>query len=90
MLKQIIAFHNKYYTEAINSGLRFVGFVSSLCAALLGQSDLIGEPWRHWITIAGIIASVTFAYFQQPPRNPNSQDRIDDKPQADRFKELTK
>lgn len=62
----------------MNSLLRWVGLVAAICGALVGQSHLIGEPWQHYMIITGIVAATTFAYFQQPPRNINSQDRVSD------------
>jgi hypothetical protein len=46
--------------------LKWVGLVAAVCTALTGQSDLLGEPWKHYVTITGIAASAAFAYFITP------------------------
>lgn len=32
----------------------WAGLVTCICGALLGQAELIGEPWRHWVSIVFI------------------------------------
>lgn len=56
----------------------FVGFMGALTTALVGQSDLIGEPYKHYMVILGIVCSTTIAYFSNPPRDNSSRDRVSD------------
>lgn len=67
-------------TEAamVNKVLRLIGFIAAISSAFVGQAELIGEPWHHYMSIAGIICAVTLAYFQQPPRSDDSRDRVSD------------
>lgn len=58
----------------------WVGLVSFVCAALLGQAEMIGEPWHHYLSIAGIVGTAVSGYLLQPPRDPNAQTRTDDPP----------
>lgn len=48
----------------------WVGLLTCICGALLGQSDLIGEPWKHYVTIAFVIGTATSGYMiqRQPPK----------------------
>ena len=44
------------------------GMVGGVCTALLGQADLVGEPYKHYIAIAGIVATAISGYMiQRPP-----------------------
>lgn len=66
-----------------NNVLRWIGLAASVCAVLVGQSHLIGEPYLHYVMIIGLICSTTFAYFQTPPRDSNSFDRVTDSKRAE-------
>ena len=35
---------------------KLAGLVGWVCIAILGQSELIGEPWRHYVTIVSIMS----------------------------------
>lgn len=61
-----------------NSTLRIIGLIAAVSTALVGQAELIGEPWHHWLSIIGIISAVVIAYYQQPPRDYDSRDRVSD------------
>lgn len=39
---------------------KIAGLGTSVCAALLGQAHLAGEPWEHVIAIAGIVGVAFF------------------------------
>lgn len=58
--------------------LMFIGLVSAISTALVGQAHLIGEPYNHYLTIIGVISSTTVAYFMQPPRDSDRRDRVSD------------
>ena len=45
----------------------FVGLVTCVCGALVGQAELIGEPWHHYLSIAGIVGTAITGYLLQPP-----------------------
>lgn len=60
------------------------GLVGFVCVAVLGQAELIGEPWHHWISIAGIVGTAVSGYLIQPPRDPQAQTRADDPPSQEK------
>lgn len=35
----------------------WAGLITCICGALLGQAELVGEPWRHWISVVFIIGT---------------------------------
>lgn len=39
-----------------------VSLVAAVSAALIGQAELIGEPWRHWLSILAIVATALIAW----------------------------
>lgn len=45
---------------------KMAGLVGCVSAAVLGQAELIGEPWRHYITVTAIVCSATWAYCMKP------------------------
>lgn len=50
---------------------KIAGLGFSLCTAIIGQAELIGEPYRHYVTVAGIIGVGIFGtviqlYKRQP------------------------
>lgn len=57
----------------------FVGLVTCVAGALLGQAELVGEPWRHWLSIASIVGTAVNGYLLQPARG-TSRTREDDPP----------
>ncbi len=57
----------------------FAGLIAFVCTALIGQGELIGEPWHHWISIVGIIGTAISGYLLQPPRG-DAQTRVGDPP----------
>lgn len=32
--------------------------VASVTVAVFGQAELLGEPWRHWVTVLAIVVAV--------------------------------
>lgn len=46
----------------------WVGLVASVLTALAGQAEIIPEPWRHYVSVLGIIGSAINGYMiQRPP-----------------------
>jgi len=45
---------------------KFGGLVAAVCLAVVGQAELIGEPWRHYVTVTAIIATAIWAYGTHP------------------------
>lgn len=45
----------------------WVGLVTCICGALIGQSDLIGEPLKHYVTIGFIAGTAASGYMLQRP-----------------------
>lgn len=57
----------------------FAGLITSVCTALYGQGEMIGEPYRHWLAIGGIVGTAVSGYLLQPPRG-DAQTRVSDPP----------
>lgn len=45
-----------------------VGLVTCVCGALIGQAELIAEPYRHYITVAFVIGTAISGYMTQRPQ----------------------
>ncbi len=45
---------------------KLAGLVASVSAAIVGQAELIGEPWRHVLTVAAVGSTATWAYCMRP------------------------
>lgn len=45
---------------------KLAGLVASVCAAVLGQSELVGEPFRHYLTVSAIVAVAVWGYCLGP------------------------
>ena len=45
---------------------RFAGLVGCVCVAILGQAELVGEPWRHYITVTAIVCTAVWGYGMKP------------------------
>lgn len=41
--------------------------IACVCMAVLGQAELIGEPWRHYVTIVSVVATAASAFMLQRP-----------------------
>lgn len=50
-----------------SQGLWLAGMVSAICTALIGQAELLGEPWRHYVTVVSVIASAVSGFMLQRP-----------------------
>lgn len=42
------------------------GLIAAVCTALIGQAEVIPEPYRHYVTIAGLVATVISGYAITP------------------------
>lgn len=51
---------------------KVIGLVAAVSGALVGQAELIGEPWHHYLSIAGIVATAFIAWNikQHPTKEP--------------------
>lgn len=45
---------------------RFLGLIASMTGAALGQAELVGEPYRHWITLVCIVSLAGFGFLLGP------------------------
>ncbi len=43
------------------------GLVTCVCGALLGQAELIAEPYRHYVSIVFIVGTAMSGYMVQRP-----------------------
>lgn len=43
------------------------GLASSVCGALIGQAELLGEPTRHYVTVIFIVMTALSGYMLQRP-----------------------
>lgn len=44
-----------------------VGLAASVCTALVGQAELLGEPWRHIVTGLGVFATAATGFMLKHP-----------------------
>ena len=45
---------------------KLFGLVASVTGAILGQAELVGEPYRHWLTVTCIATTGGFGYLLGP------------------------
>lgn len=45
---------------------KFAGLIGCVSAAILGQAELVGEPWRHVLSVTAIMSTATWAYCMKP------------------------
>lgn len=45
---------------------KFAGLVAFASTAVVGQAELIGEPWRHYVTVAAVLCTAVWAYCMKP------------------------
>lgn len=45
---------------------KFGGLIGFTSTAILGQAELIGEPWRHYVTVSAIVGLAVWAYGMKP------------------------
>lgn len=51
------------FLEGIQAQIfKISGLVAFMGTAIVGQSDLVGEPWKHWITVAAFVAATLVAW----------------------------
>jgi hypothetical protein len=48
----------------------WVGLGTCVCGALLGQAELLGEPIRHYVTVAFVIGTAVSGFMIQRPAPP--------------------
>jgi hypothetical protein len=48
------------------------GLITCVCGALLGQAELLGEPYRHWVAITAIVGTAVSGYMIQRPLPPKA------------------
>ncbi len=41
---------------------KVVTLVAAVSTAIIGQAEMIGEPWRHWVAVTATIASALIAW----------------------------
>ena len=58
----------------------WLGLVASILIAVAGQAELVGEPWRHYLTVAAIVSTAINGYMlhPQPPAWNGSERRVTD------------
>lgn len=52
-----------------------LALVSAVCTALIGQAELLGEPWRHYVTTVSVIATAISGFMLQRPNPWNGEER---------------
>lgn len=45
---------------------KFCGLIATVAIAIIGQAELIGEPWRHYVTVTAIVTTAVWAYGTHP------------------------
>jgi hypothetical protein len=45
---------------------KFAGLIGAVCVAIIGQAELVGEPWRHYITVTAVVAVAVWGYCMHP------------------------
>lgn len=54
----------------------WVGMLASVCVTLAGQAEVIPEPYRHWVSILGIVGTAITGYMiRRPPADLNPQQK---------------
>lgn len=46
---------------------KIFGLIVAIAGALYGQAEMIGEPWRHYISIVAIVGTAVLALYTQKP-----------------------
>lgn len=47
--------------------LLWTGLIMSVAGALLGQSNLIAEPYNHWLSVTFIVSTAIHGYLIKHP-----------------------
>ena len=58
--------HRRRRTDFYAELGKFAGLIAFVCTAIIGQAELIGEPWRHVLTVAAVICGHVWAYCMHP------------------------
>ena len=58
--------HRRRHTDFYAELGKFAGLIGFTSAAIIGQAELIGEPWRHYVTVTAIACSAIWAYCMRP------------------------
>lgn len=45
----------------------FIGLITCICGAVLGQAELLGEPFRHYISVAFIAGTAITGFLIKTP-----------------------
>jgi hypothetical protein len=45
---------------------KLAGLITVISTAIIGQAELIGEPWRHYVTVIAVITTTVWAYCMSP------------------------
>lgn len=47
--------------------LYFISMLACVATAVAGQAEAISEPWRHYVSIVGIVGTAVSAFMLQHP-----------------------
>jgi hypothetical protein len=50
-----------------------VSLAAFVSTALIGQAELLGEPWRHWVSVLAIVATAISGFMVQHPWSGNER-----------------
>lgn len=51
------------FVESLRSQTwKVVSLAAFVSTTIVGQAELIGEPWRHWITVVGVVCTAIIAW----------------------------
>jgi hypothetical protein len=48
----------------------FVSLLTCVTTALVGQAELLGEPWRHYVTVGAVIMTALSGFMLKNPPPP--------------------
>ena len=58
--------HRRRHTDFYAELGKFAGLIAFPSAAVIGQAELVGEPWRHILSITAIVCGTIWAYCMKP------------------------
>jgi hypothetical protein len=58
--------YGRRQSDAWKSLGKLAGLIGSVCAAILGQAELVGEPWRHYVSVSAIVSIAVWGYCLGP------------------------
>lgn len=51
------------FVESVKTQLaKVISLVAFICVTVAGQAELLGEPWRHYVTVLGVICTAAIAW----------------------------